>query len=33
MKLRTQSESVFLPLADAPDVVAAKVKDLYGSAE
>jgi prolyl-tRNA synthetase len=33
MKLRTQSESVFLPLADAPDVAAAKVKELYGSAE
>jgi len=33
MKLRTQSESVFLSLADAPDVAAAKVKELYGSAE
>jgi prolyl-tRNA synthetase len=33
MKLRTQSESVFLPLADAPDIAAAKVKELYGSTE
>ncbi|MEW6667087.1 MAG: proline--tRNA ligase [Thermodesulfobacteriota bacterium] len=33
MKLRTQSDNVFLPLADAPGIAAAKVKELYGSPE